>query len=597
MKLRGALIIFIIYLILIALTWQTWTQPIIDHGRELNYPVRILNGEHLYTDMLQLYTPFAPYFNALLYKIFGIHMSVLQISGAICGLLILLLIYNISRRLMGEAESVIIVSAIAVLCAVKPNGNYIIPYYYGSDYALLFALISLTFILKYLNGDNSRTNILIIAGLFTGLSILSKQELGVTSAGAGVAAITLNYITERKRMVRDAFLFLAPPLILIIAVFGYILSYASVDTLINKNHILFTNVPPQLKYFNKNISGLLDVPKSLLFTLTGLAKIPVIIGMSGLIGGLLSLKIERDQARRAIKTGGLTLLTGLAITAIIILVFDVPPDSSPLSASIIVLPIIIFFILWHKRLSLAELTLTDKTLIVLSVFGLLSIIRVIINIRGSGPYNPFFTPVLFVIFGYLFFRVFPEKYASTNKLQRSIRYAAMFIITIMSVSVLAQISKRIKEQTYKLSYPRGSLMVQPKFGKPIDDAIKYIQQHTSHNDYVLVLPQGSLINFLAERNYPIRQENVHPGYLEGENKAEIQEQIINKKVAIILIANYLTPEMRDKAFGVEYNQDLLHWIEKHYRKSKTFGPENGKKPELGMKEFFIVAYERNDTKS
>src|SRR5215470_10367849 len=93
---RYRLAIIILFFMMLVASWQRWTQPLIDHGREMNLPSRILAGERLYTDVQFLYGPFAPHFNALLYGIFGIHLSVLKASGAVCAILILLMIYRLA---------------------------------------------------------------------------------------------------------------------------------------------------------------------------------------------------------------------------------------------------------------------------------------------------------------------------------------------------------------------------------------------------------------------------------------------------------------------------------------------------------------------
>ena len=67
-----------LFLTMLATSWQRWTSVIADSGRELDLPLRLLRGETLYQDIHYLYPPFSPYFNALLYRIFGAHLNVLQ---------------------------------------------------------------------------------------------------------------------------------------------------------------------------------------------------------------------------------------------------------------------------------------------------------------------------------------------------------------------------------------------------------------------------------------------------------------------------------------------------------------------------------------
>ena len=79
---RAVALLLLAYGLLLLGMWQRWTQPLIDHGREMNLPARLAAGETLYQDVQFLYGPFAPYFNAALYRIFGIHLNVLHTAGA-----------------------------------------------------------------------------------------------------------------------------------------------------------------------------------------------------------------------------------------------------------------------------------------------------------------------------------------------------------------------------------------------------------------------------------------------------------------------------------------------------------------------------------
>src|SRR5262245_26497397 len=142
--------IIVLFIVMLAGSWQRWTQPLIDHGREMNLPARIMTGERIYSDVQVLYGPFAPHFNALLYRVFGIHLSVLKAAGAACAILILLMIHRLARVLMSEWESFLVTGLALVLCALKSTANYIQPYAYAALYGLVFALGSLVATVSYI---------------------------------------------------------------------------------------------------------------------------------------------------------------------------------------------------------------------------------------------------------------------------------------------------------------------------------------------------------------------------------------------------------------------------------------------------------------
>ncbi|HEY8461925.1 MAG TPA: glycosyltransferase family 39 protein, partial [Blastocatellia bacterium] len=259
--------IIILFLAMIAATWQRWTQPLIDHGREMNLPARVLAGERIYSDIQVLYGPFAPSFNALLYGIFGIHLSVLKAAGAVCAILILLMIYRLARELMSGWESFLAAGLALVLCALKSTANYIQPYAYAALYGLVFALGSLAAIVSYIRlRANSR---LVLAGALAGLSLISKPEIALAGLAAGLAALIVESVAERRIPWSGAAAFSAPVAVIAAATYGIVLSRTPLRVLLEDNHVLFTSMPPQLIYFNRHISGIAQWPSSLWFSLAG----------------------------------------------------------------------------------------------------------------------------------------------------------------------------------------------------------------------------------------------------------------------------------------------------------------------------------------
>src|SRR5262249_8014714 len=53
---------------MLLVSWRRWISPIADTGREMDLPLRLVNGETLYRDAHYIYPPFSPYFNSLLYR-------------------------------------------------------------------------------------------------------------------------------------------------------------------------------------------------------------------------------------------------------------------------------------------------------------------------------------------------------------------------------------------------------------------------------------------------------------------------------------------------------------------------------------------------
>jgi hypothetical protein len=616
--------IIVLFIVMLAATWQRWTQPLIDHGREMNLPTRILAGERIYSDVQVLYGPFAPIFNALLYRVFGIHLSVLKMAGAVCAILILLMIYKLARELMSEWESSLVVGLALVLCALKSSANYIQPYAYAALYGLVFGLGSLCGAVSYIRLRASSR--LVLAGALAGLSLISKPEIALAGLAAGLAALIAESAAKRKLLWRHAALFSAPVAIITVATYAIVLSRTPLRVLLEDNHVLFTAMPQQLIYFNRHISGFAQWPSSLRFSLAGIGVFALWVGMCAVIGAIASRK--QPEWREVFKVGLIAVCAGALWREIAIRFGAMSSNVTPFASAVFILPALIGLIVrecWREmkrrgdgatgrwgesetrgqgdkemRLFLApaphhSVTSSLHILLIIAVFSFVAILRVILNVVTTGPYSPFYLPASIVVYLYLLFHVAPTLLAKTDSTRANIRRAAMLITALMIVGMGLNSAIRLRRfNTFTVSSPRGSFITVPEIGEPLQAAIRYAEERTGPNDYLLAAPQATTINFLTARRYPLREEIIHPGFLAGEKESDAIERIKARNTPLILIVNIDTSEFGDRAFGVDYNAALMQWISENYRLAARFDSAGNHNAKLGDKPFFILAYERND---
>lgn len=584
----------VLFALMLAASWQRWTQPLIDHGREMNLPTRILAGEQLYADVQFLYGPFAPYFNAFLYRIFGVHLATLHASGAVCAALILLMIYWLARQLMGAWEAALAAALVLVICALKSTANYVQPYAYAALYGLVFALAALICTVRYAQGRGARW--LCWAGVGAGLALISKPEIAAAALAAVGVALLLGSLSARRVLWRDAALFALPVIVIGGGAYGWILSRVPWHVLLEDNHILFSKMPPQLIYFNRHMSGLAQWPNSFWYTATGLGAFAFWAGMIALLGALVSWRSDtasRGVVKRALGAMALGIVWWKGLAAL----FKVHPDATPLSAALLALLLVIGMLGWRGWQSWRageSLPLNYHLLLLIAVFSLLSIARAFINVTATGPYAPFFLPTLLVAYVYLMLRLSPAYFAPPGLARHNARRVMMALFAVLVVGMAINSARRFRAlQTYQVSAPRGSFFTEPLIGQPLSAAIRFVQQRTSSTDEVLTLPLATTINFLAERRYPLREEIVHPGFLAGEKETEAIRRLEARRVPLIVVTNLLTTEFRDGVFGKDYNQNLMRWITEHYHLVGRFDSDESRNAQLGDLPFFILAYERN----
>jgi hypothetical protein len=577
------------FIVMLIGSWQRWTQPIIDHGREMNLPARIASGEQLYADVQFLYGPFAPYFNAAVYRVFGVRLAALHLVGGICAWIIILTIYWLSRQLLRVWEAAITTALVIVFCAVKYSGNYISPYAYAALYGLVFSLISLAQTSRYWRDQSPGR--LFWAGVFAGLGVVTKWEIALSALAAAAVAVLLSSIVARKVLWKDALRFLTPVVVIPGATVALLLSRVSKRVLLDDNHILFSNMPPQLVYFNRLISGIAALPQSFWFTLSGLGSFALWCGVIAMLGALIGRKKDEAWGRLA-GTGFAITFSGLAFWIGMREALRIHDYANLLNSMPLVLPVIIVALVIHLCKRRADFSKELGLVLLLAVFAQVAILRVILRVSTSGPYAPFYLPVVLIIAAFVILTFVPLVLAPPGALREGVRRVAVVALGLLTIGMAASTIRRFRAyKSYEVSGQRGRFYTEESVGAPLAGAIKYARENTSEKDVLPTMPQATAINFLAEREYPFRQEIIHPGFMTDQ---EGIERIEKSGAPIVLVANLLTPEFRDVTFGTDYNSGLWQWINKHYYLVERFDSNESQGAVMGDKPFFILAFKRKD---
>src|SRR4051812_2936256 len=102
MRIIGPILAAISLLAMLAWTWNVCPDPAIDYGREVYVPWRITQGQVLYRDINYFNGPLVPYFDALLFKLFGPSIRTLKIFNAIVTMLLAAMLYCMVRAMSDD---------------------------------------------------------------------------------------------------------------------------------------------------------------------------------------------------------------------------------------------------------------------------------------------------------------------------------------------------------------------------------------------------------------------------------------------------------------------------------------------------------------
>jgi 4-amino-4-deoxy-L-arabinose transferase-like glycosyltransferase len=592
--------IMIVFVAMLAVSWRRWTSPIADSGREMDLPLRLLNGEWLYGDVHHIYPPLAPYLNALLYRTFGAHLDVLHASGIACSAILAALCYRIARRLLSPVESAIAVAAVIVFCIFKPAGNLIQPYSFAALYSCVCSLAVLLLTLRY--AENRRKRELVIAGILIGLAAITKQEFALAAAVTVTAAFFVQrFPASNLKLPTTASLFArlllvaAPAALIVFPVYGWLIAKFGWKLLVEDCHLFYTHLPQSLVLYNAQRTGL-DRPWLSLAQMFGAAAVAF---------AALSFVVMLGDRRRMILKWSATALAG-SFAAILFIkqIVGNQWDGSPLRA----LPLLLLAIIGGELWRLFRVPFSDGipakagapnvALLIIAVYSFAILARVALRVPSGGAFGGFFLPTSLILFCYLFWRILPDAIRRWTQDEVSVHRVLVFgrallVVTIMAGAITFGIRYR-KNFDVEIRAERGHLFAPRVTGNEIREALDFIRHSTQPNEIIAVLPEGNDLAFLTGRRISLRHQILIPGLMSYGDELKAIERLQQDRVRYVLIVNRPMREFGQEAFGRDFYIRLGQWIEANYRVVKVFGSTRTSNPQIGDSSFFIKIFERRE---
>lgn len=575
-------------------SWQCWGNPLVDSGREMNVPLRLVHGEMLYSDIGYIYGPFSPYLNAFLYRVFHPALWVLWGRGIVSTIFILALSYWIARQIAGRFPSTLACLAITWVCALKSQGNYMMAYSFGGLDGCTFLLAATVLLVLFLRNRNPA--VLFGAGIVAALAILSKTELGGAAVGTGVVAAALAGYPRIRNTTAWLALFLAPALGMPALVFSWFAARVGWQTLRIDSHLFFGHVPWQLLYYNGVRFGFAHPWHSLGLMIVSLVRLIAFGGLLVSISALLEARrqgVPQEQEATARNTKW-------AIAAILISLAGVVVSGLGLSdlgpfmpmPFLLLLPaaagIIAFVRAERSGNTASQIQSGTLVIIVASAFG--SLARIILRVSTGGALSSFLLPGSVILFVYLWLEIFPLFVADPATRRRARQLASVVLVASVLVTAVTLSVRYRRKFPFPLVTAHGTWRTQPDVGLAFSQALQLIQEKTAPGDAIAILPEGSALIFLSERRNPLREEILTPGFLDAAGEERAIKSLRRSRTPLIFLSNRPTPEFAEYAVGKDYNKRLMSWIEQNYSVCAVFGPRHDPALQIGAPVFFLRAY-------
>jgi hypothetical protein len=274
-----------------------------------------------------------------------------------------------------------------------------------------------------------------------------------------------------------------------------------------------------------------------------------------------------------------------------VLVFGTHWDMNPFRA----LPVLLLGVVCgcvKARRGPGGMDASTRALLAVSVFSLMVLARVISRVPAGGAYGADLIPVPLMLFVYIALAAPPFLTASAAAGQ----YGRRMVSLLLSVALIASMGvigfRYVKSYPFWLCTPRGDLRLPTSIGLAMNQAIEFLARNSGPREYILALPEGSSLNFLADRPVPLRYEIITPGFLTDQAEQEAIHTIQEKDVRFIFLFNRATSEFGPKAFGRDYCRTLMRWIDANYALAEVFGEQAASEIQIGSSQFFIKCYRR-----
>lgn len=583
----GLVTVGVVILLLTTVSWQRWVAAIADSGRELDLPRRLLDGELLYRDVHYMYGPLAPYLKMLLYSLFGTQLSVLQISGFIASLLLLVIIYAMSRHLLGVWEASLATTAVAIFCVFKPGGNLISPYSYAALFALVISLSAVLVMIAYVRGRNAWQ--LLLAGMLTGLTAVTKLEFALAALAAVLVGLAVAGANEWERdrgvvngvdtirQLSRLLLVILPILVIVLPVYAYFFHQVGWRVMVEDCHILYTNLPGPMVYYNARRSGLDQPWRSFLQLLGGglvLALLMVVLLAAADPGRL------RSRLRTFIPLTGM-LLGGIAVIRLIV---GSQWDGSPLRFMPVLLMLVIIAA-WRGA----------PARLIVATYSLAVLARVSLRVPSGGAFGSFFLPGSLVVLTWVLFNWLPVWSMKNGLVSAQARVKRVVFVTLVAVLAATTVVYAVRYRrtySYRVETARGAYYAAPSVGPAFKRTIEFIEANTRPSEPVVVLPEGSDLTFLAGRHHPLRHQILVPGLMSMGDEIDAIRTIERLQVRYILVVNRPMREFGLTSFGEDFYPKLGGWIRDHYRLVNVEGGNGDPNLRIGDPVFFIKIYAR-----
>lgn len=498
---------------------------LIDFGREVYYPQRILQGKILYKDLFNIYGPLAYQINAVLYKFFGAKLSTLYGAGVLCSLLTVSGIFLIAKKFLSEFLSFGIgLFSLAVGVTTSVIFNFHFPYSWAVLYGLVAFLFSLYFLLNFCDDKNS-TN-LCISSFLAGICITCKYDFILYG-------IIVLFLIIKEKNFKALLSFLSVPFISFGVLFIQGLRFSDLA-----NFLIVIKAMAKSKtltYFYQN-SGIYFHPKALVTDF--LLFLKFVIPFSAILAGVSLFNRNKIGSISLQIFGWVTFLWFFT-------------EKYQIAFGFLPLVLLIFALFSYKKF--------DFKLFILVLSALAAGAKVfwVLILQSYGNY---YVPIILIAFLALLFTYLPKKLEKVVAIYVIIAGLFIFISNFSTLSL----------PQYKITTERGTIYTQKSIAGSTNQLINFLK---NQNGNAVIFPEGMSVNFLSNTISDDYYNSLLPLYVETFTEEKIINHYRENLPEYVIFNNLNMKDYYFKYICEDYALDFCRFVKDNYEMDKII--DNG----------------------
>ncbi len=576
---------------MLAWTWRTWPDLVVDFGRELYVPWRLSAGEVLYLDIAYFNGPLSPYWNALWFRWLGVGLDVLVAINLVLLVVLTVLLHRLLVAVSSPLPATFGTASFLLLFAFGSyveggNYTYLAPYSHEMTHGLLLSLVALYCLGRFTDGG--RPGWAAACGLSVGLVFLTKPEIFVAVAVAVAGGFAFGAWSGRRwgptppdgargavpsgpgglpARVAAGVLgagVLVPPLaagLLLSRPLGW--EAALQATAGGWSGILGSDVA-SLAWYRQGMG--VDRVGSNLVRLAAALGVWGLVLLPALVSSFL---LRRDGRRRPIAAGVAFAVTGAALVALV--------DTLPWQDAVRPLPVLVPLLAGvgilgadrggegrseHCPLSRRVLQLS------LVLFAVALLGKMILNVRihQYGFVLAMPATVLVVVGLTAWVPRAVDRAGGTGGVFRGGALGALTVFLLVYLGGMAGVSGK----TFPVGKPPDAFLTDPSRGPAAAEFLSALAE-LPPGATLLVVPEGAMLNYLARIPSPSRYLNFMPPELALFGEEAILADLRESTPDYVAVVHRDTSEYGAPFFGTDYGGDVMRWIERDYRDVRLMG--------------------------